>query len=152
MDFQCAIEEQRPRPTLCVKTHAPVTALPKVLGQAFGELMGAIAGQGAQIVGEPYVAYRNRNMEDLDLEIGFPVSQPLAARGRAEPGTLQGGKWASTLFVGPYDKVAPAWDALERFIDATGHEPGGPAYEFYFDGPETPPEKTRTRLTFPLKS
>ncbi|MFZ5440589.1 MAG: GyrI-like domain-containing protein [Myxococcota bacterium] len=152
MDFQCTIEEQQARPTLCVKTHAPVTAMATVLGQAFSELMGVISAQGAQVVGAPYVAYRNMDMNDLDMEIGFPVSRPVEGRGRAVPGSLPAGAWASTLHVGPYDKVGPAWAALERFITATGHAIGGPGYEFYFDGPETPPAQTRTRISFPLRN
>jgi effector-binding domain-containing protein len=152
MPFQCEFENQPSQPTLCVKAHAPVAELPAVLGKAFGEIMGLLESQGQQPAGMPYVAYRNMDMADLDLEIGFPVARPLAGRGSVEPGALPGGTWAATLHVGPYDQVGRAWDALQQFIAASGKKSSGVGYEFYFDGPETPPEKTRTRIMFPLEN
>jgi effector-binding domain-containing protein len=47
--------------------------------------------------------------------------------------------------------MAPAYDELAEFIIDHGYESTGVAYEFYFDPPETPPEKTRTLILFPLK-
>ncbi|MBL8911437.1 MAG: GyrI-like domain-containing protein [Archangium sp.] len=150
MDAQCTIEKQAPQPTLCVRTRTPVQNIATVLGSAFGEIMNAISAQGAKPAGMPYVGYRNMDMRDLDLEIGFPVSSPLVAQGRVQPGELVGGEWASTLHVGPYASVGPAWERLQHFITAQHRKPGPVAYEFYFDGPETPPAKIRTRITFPL--
>lgn len=150
MDRQCVIERQSTQPTMCVRTHAPASRLPELLAQAFGDIMTAVAAQGAAVSGTPYVAYRNMNMEDLDLEIGFPVSKALAARGRVEPGELPAGDWASTMHIGPYSDVGPAWNELQGYIRAQGRATAPVGYEFYFDGPETPPERIRTRVAFPL--
>ncbi len=150
MDRQCTIDEQPAQPTLCVKTRTPVERISEVLGQAFGELISAVTSQGATVSGPPYVAYRNMNPSDLDLEIGVPVSEPLAARGRLEPGELPGGIWASTLHIGPYTSVGPAWNELHGYLRAQGKVAAPVGYEFYFDPPETPPERTRTRVAFPL--
>ena len=150
MDFQCVIEERPAQPTLCVKTHAPVSELPKVLSRAFGQIMAVMQEQGGHPAGAPYVAYRTMDMRDLDVEIGFPADHALAGRGEVVPSTLPGGEWASTMHVGPYDKVGPAWDELQRYLAAKHREPAGPGYEFYFDGPETPPEQIHTRVAFPL--
>lgn len=152
MDRQCTIEKQPAQPTLCVRTHVPVTRIGEVVGKAFGDIMAAIEAQGGTPQGMPYVAYRNLNMADLDLEIGFPVSKPLAAQGRVEPGELPGGTWASTMHIGPYADVGPAWNELQGYIRAMGKVPAPIGYEFYFDGPETPPERIRTRVAFPLLS
>lgn len=150
MDFQCTIEQQERQPTLCVRTRTPVQNIGAVVGAAFGEIMSAINAQNAKPVGMPYVGYRNMDMSDLDLEIGFPVSKPLVAQGRVQPGELPGGEWATTMHVGPYDSVGPAWERLQHFLTAQHRRPGPVGYEFYFDGPETPPEKIRTRITYPL--
>lgn len=150
MDRQCTIDQQPAQPTLCVKTRTPVTRIAEVLGQAFGDIMSAVDEQGATVAGLPYVAYRNLNMEDLDLEIGCPVSKPLAPQGRVEPSELPGGVWASTVHVGSYAGVAPAWNELQGYLRAQGKVPAPVGYEFYFDGPDTPPERTRTRVAFPL--
>ena len=150
MDRQCTIYEQPAQPTLCVKTLTPAARIGEVLGQAFNDLISAVTAQGATVSGLPYVAYRNMNLSDLDLEIGVPVSKPLAARGRIEPGELPGGVWASTLHIGPYDGVGPAWNELHGYLRAQGKVAAPVGYEFYFDSPETLPERTRTRVAFPL--
>lgn len=150
MDRQCTIDEQPAQPTLCVKTRTPAACIGEVLGQAFHDLNSAVTAQGATVSGLPYVAYRNLNLSDLDLEIGVPVSKPLAALGRIEPGELPGGVWASTLHIGPYDGVGPAWNELHGYLRAQGKVAAPVGYEFYFDAPETPPERTRTRVAFPL--
>jgi effector-binding domain-containing protein len=152
MAHTCTIEQQPPLPTLCVKTRTPVTEIGAVLGKAFGEIMSTINARGAAPIGMPYVAYRNMDMADLDVEIGFPVSKPVAGAGRVEPGTLPGGAWASTLHVGPYADVGPAWADLQAFIRAQGKTAAPTGYEFYFDGPDTPPDRIRTRVAFPLLS
>jgi effector-binding domain-containing protein len=150
MDRQCVIEQQSPQPTMCVRTRAPARRLPQLLGQAFSDIIAAVTAQGGTVTGTPYVAYRNMNMEDLDLEIGFPVSRVLAVQGTVGPGELPAGSWASTMHIGPYADVGPAWNELQGYIRAQGKVPAPVGYEFYFDGPETPPEKIRTRVAFPL--
>lgn len=150
MDRQCTIDEQPAQPTLCVKTRTSAARIAEVLGQAFSDLINAVSAQGAAVSGLPYVAYRNMNLSDLDLEIGVPVSKPLAGRGRIEPGELPGGIWASTLHIGPYAGVGPAWNELHGYLRAQGKVAAPVGYEFYFDPPETPPEHTRTRVAFPL--
>ncbi len=106
---------------------------------------------GEQPVGMPFAAYYNMDMQNLDVEIGFPVSRPLPERGEMKSGTLHAGKIAATLHIGPYDTVGPAYEALTKFVEANGCAPTGVAYEYYFSGPETPPEQIQTQIVFPLK-
>lgn len=152
MSHTCTIDQQPSLPTLCVKARTPVKDIGAVIGSAFGEIMKTISARGATPIGMPYVAYRNLDMSDLDLEIGFPVSKPVAGEGRVEPGKLPGGAWASTMHVGPYSEVGPAWADLQAFIAAQGKTASPVGYEFYLDGPDTPPDRIRTRVAFPLAS
>jgi len=150
MGFQCVLAKQPSQPTLCVRTHAAVGQLPRLVDSTFEQIMQLLAAQGQEPAGLPYVAYKNLGMTELDLEIGFPVAKPLPGEGAVQPGQLPGGIWASTLHVGPYDHVGASWDELQHFINASGHHSRGVGYEFYFDGPDVPPEKTRTRIMVPL--
>ena len=151
MGFQCVLARQPSQPTLCVKTHAAVGQLPALLGSTFEQIMHCLEVQGQQPAGLPYVAYKNLGMSELEVEIGFPVAKPLPGQGAVQPGHLPGGTWASTLHVGPYDHVGASWDELQHFISASGHKSRGVGYEFYFDGPDVPPERTRTRIMVPLE-
>ena len=63
---------------------------------------------------------------------------------------LPGGMWATLINVGPYDTVGPAYETLTKAIAERGSAISGPAHEFYLDGPETPPDKIRTQIAFPI--
>jgi len=148
--MEVTFEDRTPQPTLAIHTRAAVQDLPAVFGDAFGAVMQHLGQIGEHPAGMPYAAYRNMDMQDLDLEIGFPVSRPLPGAGRVQPGEIPGGRWATVMHIGPYDQIGAAWGRLTAAIALNGMTIAGPAYEFYYDGPETPPEKIRTLLGHPV--
>jgi len=152
LSYTCEITDQPERPTLSVRTRAAVQDLPQLFDRIYGALMRYMGEMGAQPAGEPFAAYYNMDMQNLDIEIGFPVSKPLPDRGEIKCSVLLAGKYASTVHIGPYDAVGPAYEALTQYVKASGCEPTGVAYEFYFSGPETPPEEIRTQIVLPLKA
>ncbi len=151
LSYVCEIEDRPERPTISVRTHAAVQDLPQLFGRIYGALMQYMREMGAQPAGEPFSAYYNMDMQNLDVEIGFPVTKLLPGRGEMQGGALPAGKYATTMHTGPYDTVGPAYEALTQYVKASGYEPTGAAYEFYFSGPETPPEEIRTQIVYPLK-
>ncbi len=152
LSYTCEIQDQPERPTLSVRTRAAVQDLPQIFGQTYGALMQYMNEMGAQPAGMPFAAYYNMDMQNLDIEIGFPVTSPLPDRGEIKSSALPAGKYAATIHTGPYDTVGPAYEALTEFVKESGYEPTGIAYEFYFSGPETPPEQIQTQIVFSLKS
>ncbi len=152
LPYTCEIKDQPERPTLSVRTHAAAQDLPQLFGQIYGALMQYMNEMGVYPAGEPFAAYYNMDMQNLDIEIGFPIAKPVPDRGEIRCGALPAGKFASTMHIGPYDSVGPAYEALAQFVKASGSEPTGVAYEFYFSGPETPPAEIRTQIVFPLKT
>lgn len=112
--------------------------------------MSHLGRTGVQPSGMPYAAYYNQDMQNLDLEIGFPVSTSITDNGEVKSGELPGGLWATLMNIGPYDSVGPAYETLTKAIAERGSTVAGPVYEFYFDGPETPPEEIRTLVAFPI--
>ena len=152
VSYTCEIKDQPERPTLSVRTRAAVQDLPQLFGQTYGALMQYMSEMGAQPAGEPFAAYYNMDMQNLDVEIGFPVAKPLPDRGNIKSGVLPAGKYATTMNIGPYDTVSSAYEALTQYVKENGYEPTGVAYEFYFSGPETPPEEIRTQIALPLKA
>ena len=152
LTYSCELKTLPERPTVAVRTRAAVQDMPKVFQQAFGELMAYLGKVGEQPAGMPYGAYHNMDMQDLDVEIGFPVSRELDGEGEIRPSKLPGGRWASTMHVGPYDQLSLAYEALMGWVEKQGYEAGGAAYEFYLSGPEVPPEQIKTEVAFPLTS
>jgi effector-binding domain-containing protein len=152
MTYNCELKEQPAQPALSIRTRAKVQDLPQVFGKAYGALMQYLGEKGEQPAGMPFAAYFNMDMQDLDIEIGFPVAHPIAGKGEIQASEFPGGKLASVLHVGPYEQMVPAYDALTQWIKDHGYEPTGVAYEVYLSAPDVPPQEIKTQIVFPLKA
>jgi effector-binding domain-containing protein len=153
MSYQCEIYEQAAQPILTIRTHTPVAKLPQVLGESYGAIGQYLSRLGETPGGAPFVAYYNMNMEDLDIEVGFPVSKPLPNSGPIQSNQMPAGKYATCLYKGPYNECGPAYEELTRWVLAQGCETTGVAYEFYLNDPtETPPQELKTQIIFQLKT
>lgn len=125
--------------------------LPQVLGAAYGSIMQYLAEIGEYPSGAPFAAYYNMDMQDLDVEVGFPVSKTIPGKNEIKPGEIPAGKHAACLHVGRYSEVEPAYNALMQWIKENGYTPTGVAYEFYLNDPSRTPEtELQTRIAFPL--
>ena len=106
-----------------------------------------------QFAGPPFTAYYNMDMQDLDVEIGFPVPKKLPDKGTIKAGEIPAGKVATCLYTGPYNEMEPAYNALHQWTQDNGYKLTGIAYEIYLNDPEqTPPEQLQTQIAFPLKN
>jgi effector-binding domain-containing protein len=129
-----------------------VQELGRVLGESYGAIAQYLGELGEQPAGPPFAAYHNEDMQDLDVEIGFPVARELPGRGGIQAGELPGGKVATCLYIGPYSGIEPAYTALSRWVEENDCQPTGVAYEVYVSDPdETPPQELHTQIVFPLK-
>ena len=148
--FPCEFKHEAKRPTLSIRFRAPVGDLGKRFGEVYGAIVAYLSERGEEALGPAFATYYNMDMDDMDVEAGFPVAQPVPARGNIQAGELCEGTFAVCHYVGPYDGVSVAYDQLTAFVAEQGYTPSGIAYEWYYDGPETPPEKTRTDVAFPV--
>ncbi len=152
MTNQCELKERPLQYTISVRTRTAVSALPQAMGEAYGQIMNFLGQTGENPTGAPYTAYYNMDMEDLDVEIGFPVGKPLNPQGDLKRGEIPAGRYASCVHTGPYNEVEKAYTALTAWMEAEGHVPTGVAYEIYLNDPEeTPPDQLLTEILFPLK-
>jgi len=152
MKYQCEAVEQGLQHVAYVRTRCDVKDLPTVLGESFCKIMKYLQRLSVTPNGAPYTAYFNMDMNDLDIEIGIPVSSEFTLGDDVLLGKLPQGKCAVTLHKGPYSDVGPAYNALSEWMNERGYVPQGVAYEFYLNDPDdTPPEMLETRIVFPLK-
>lgn len=153
MSYKCEVEEQPTQPTLSIRTRTSVQDLAQALGKAYGAIAQYLGELGEQPVGPPFAAYYNIDMQDLDVEIGFPVSRGLPGKDDIKASEIPGGKAATCLYTGPYSEIEPAYNALSQWIEDNGYEATGVTYEMYLDDPaQTPPQELKTRILFPLKT
>lgn len=102
--------------------------------------------------GAPYTAYYNLDMQDLDVEMGFPVTKPLPDKDEMKAGEILPGRVVSYLYTGPYSGMEVPYNQMFQWIQEKGYEPTGVCYEYYLNNPDEVPERDlQTRIVMPLK-
>ncbi len=152
MDYHCEIKDLPEQPILSIRTRSSMISLPKTLGKAFEKLEARLKELGEEPAGAPFVAYYNKNMLNLDIEIGFPIKHSLEGNEEINAGIQPAGKYAMTTHQGPYGNVRPAYNALTKKVKDEGFQPSGAAYEYYLNDPmNTKASDLLTQVVFPLK-
>jgi len=90
------LEEQKKQPVLSIRLRTAMENMPKVIGEGYGAIMMYINELGEQPVNAPYTAYYNLDMQDMDVEMGFPVARVLAGKGDMAKRLRSGVKPAAT--------------------------------------------------------
>ncbi len=152
MDYKFELSEQGPQPVLSVRTRTSVSNLPQELGKAYTSIITYLNEIGEKPLDAAFAAYYNMDMEDLDVEMGFPVARVLPGKNEIKPGEIPAGKQVSAMYKGPYAQMEPLYNALTEWMQANGHIPVGICYEFYFNSPMDVPEaELLTKVVFPVK-
>lgn len=151
MTYQVEKIERPKTHVLSIRTRAAVQDLPNALGEAYAAIGQYMGESGMPPAGPPFVAYYNEDMQDLDLEIGFPVASPIEGKGEIQASEIPGGTFASCLHVGPYIGIEPAYKAVMDWIETEGVDPTGVSYELYLNDPdEVEAADLQTQILFPL--
>ena len=151
MSYQPKIIEREKQYVLSIRTRTAVKDLPAALGESYGAIASYLGQLGETPTGAPFAGYFNMDMQNLDVEIGFPVSKSFPGKGNIQSGRIMGGKFGTCIHTGPYNAIESAYNALQHFIGESGFQASGVAYEFYLNDPnETPEAQLQTQILFPL--
>lgn len=152
MDYKFELTEQPTQPVLSIRTRTAVGNLPQEIGKAYQAIIQYLNEIGEKPSDVPFAVYYNMDMDDLDVEMGFPVSGPLAGKGEIKSSEIPAGKQISCLYKGPYSQMEPVYNAMMQWINENGYTPTGVSYEFYYNSPaEVPESELLTKIVFPLK-
>lgn len=152
MNYKFELTEQPAQPILSMRTRTTVGNLPQELGKAYGAIIQYLNEIGEQPLEAAFAAYYNMDMENLDVEMGFPVSKPLVGKGEIKSSEIPAGKQVSFMYKGPYYQIEPVYNAMAQWINENGYTPTGVAYEFYYNSPmDVPESELLTKIVFPLK-
>lgn len=134
--------------TAVIHLTLPPQEMPHVMGAAIQELIGAIAAQQAGPVGPMYTYHRRNPTDTFDLEVGFPVSKPIAPAGRVQPGQIPAARVARTVYRGGYEGLGNAWGEFMGWIRDNGHRSAETLWERYVAGPESGTDATQWQTEF----
>jgi DNA-binding transcriptional MerR regulator len=155
MGREVGLKELADQFILGVRFNTTYGKLDENIGSAFGEIFACLGERGEFPSGPPFSIYYGEEWDesDIDMELCVPVVRPMGGRDRVTARELAGGLMASTLHMGPYHEIAEAYQALDLWVKAQGHEYAGPPRETYLVGPEQVEEEAdlRTEVMFPIE-
>src|SRR5687768_14632768 len=103
------ITQSAEQQTAFIHLTVPRSEIRVVMGPAIGELMAAVAAQGITPTGPWFTHHLRMDPDIFDLEVSVPVSAPVTAAGRVQPGRLPAARVARTVYHGPYEGLGDAW-------------------------------------------
>src|SRR5947209_3021714 len=112
MEYSVRVEQVAPVTTAVVRRVVRPDQLSTVVPQACGEVWTFVRSAGVPDPGRHVALYLDGA---INLEVGAEVGQPFAGDGNVVCSSLPGGTVATVAHFGPYDRLADAYDALNRF-------------------------------------
>ena len=153
MTYQVDVRKVPPQDVMSIRVQCHVAELGAILSEILPEVWRYIRRNGVTPSGPPFTRYHGFENDRVDIEGGMPVPNPLPAEGRVVPGRLPGGEVATTIHLGPYDKLPDAHDALNAWLNEHQRDSAGAQWEVYWTDPglEPDPHKWKTELMWPIK-
>jgi effector-binding domain-containing protein len=143
--------QQREQPTLIIRKTTAIADLPGLIGESYHKIVGYLDEIGELMSDVPFVAYHNMDMQNLDVEMGFPVSRPFPGNDEVKPGIIPEGKVIFCMYRGAYAGMEPLYGEMSKWMTDNGYEPEIPVYEYYYNDPEFPESEWLTKIVMPIK-
>lgn len=156
------IVDVEPQKTVAVRFQRPMASVDvgELMDAAMGSLGARLGEAGVAPAGAPYARYHAWGGEVADVEIGFPIAQPIAglpglaeaSEGEVGASGLPGGRIAVVVHRGPYTELGDAYGRLHDWIHGQGEEDGPGPWETYIDSPEEVEDVSalRTEIRWPV--
>jgi effector-binding domain-containing protein len=153
MQYEFEIKEIEPQPVASIRLKCKAAEVGPIINEILPEIFKYLEGRGVHPCGPPFTCYHGYAGDEVEMESGFPVSEPQPEKGRIKSGELPGGTVAATVHAGPYEDLPKAHDALHEWIQDQGREPAGKQWEYYLTDPGIEPDLNtqRVELLWPVK-
>jgi effector-binding domain-containing protein len=152
-----AAEETELQPqTILVVTKTTTTdtaAISKAYAEAYGEIGKFMAKNKLQQAGAPLGIDREMTADSFSFDAAIPVDRTDVVAGDGVQVTQSyAGRALKTTHVGPYEKLSETYAKFEAYAKAHAYTPAGGVISWYLDDPaNTPPDKLRTEMYWPIK-
>jgi effector-binding domain-containing protein len=152
MQYQVRLEQLSSRPLAVVRRRAGLQELANVVPEACGAVWSILRTQQIQGAGRHVALYWD---DQINLEVGVELGTPFAGCGDVVGSATPAGTVATTVHLGPYDRLAEAHQAIRRWCADHDHRLAGPNWEIYDHWVEDwkeDPAKIRTGVFYLLKT
>ena len=152
MTLNIELVEQETQTVIFIRTRTSFADMPKIIGESYCKITAYLDEIGEQPAGMPYAAYYNLDMQDMDVEMGFPVARQLPGKGEIKLGEIPAGKYVTCLYKGPYSQMEQAYNEIFKWLQENNRELKGVYYEYYYNSPDEVPEsELLTKIAIPVK-
>lgn len=144
MNYEFCVLKTAERPLMAIHDQAKGRELPQKIVGNLDKVWGYVRANGMKAE-HNVVVYRDfdRATGVMVIDVGVQVESSLPGNGVVEPMVTPGGLVATTVHLGPYDKLGDASTALHEFCQTHDHPIIGPTWEQYGDWTDDP-SKLRT--------
>lgn len=149
--YEISDETTQAQHTAVASATLPATDIGPWLGRSYGQVATAVAANGTHLARPPFARLHRLPEGRFAVEAGFPVADPIGDSDDVHPSGLPAGPAATTVHVGPYDEMEPAYRALDEWVRSHGGEPAGDPWEIYFSEPKGDPQTWRTEIVQPYR-
>jgi effector-binding domain-containing protein len=128
MQYQVRIEQVPAQTTAVVRRRAAPGELARVVPQGCGEVWAFVRSAGLQHPGRHLALYLDGA---INLEVGVEVARPFTGDGNVVCSATPAGSVATTVHLGPYQRLGEAHAAIRKWCADNGHALSGVNWEVY---------------------
>ncbi len=153
MSYLFQVIETEPQDAVVIRKVTSANNLPTVVEEVFNTIVEYISKKEGLSIGPAFIAYYSMDENNLEVEIGFPVSEEITSEGDIICTKIPGGKRVVGYYKGAYAYMTYIYDEMLKWILLKGLEPSSLVYEYYFNSPQNVPDnELLTKIEFSLKS
>lgn len=120
-------------------------------GDALSRIDAFLSGRGA-LTGSPAMAcFHNMDLEHLDVEVGYHLSQELPGQGDIACQGCPSCRIVTAIDMGPYEQQDPTLMELFGYIEAQKLAMQGPILYYYLNEPDRPESEYLTQMAIPVE-
>lgn len=143
--------EQPEQHVLSIRTTIHFNDYPNTAVQAYKKIMEYAECNGLLLSSGPFVCYHNDDLENLDVEMGFPVAKPVSGNDDIAGYTIPVQKVVSGIFLGAYEDTDSLMIEIMQWIKEHGYEQQGKIYNYYLNDDNRNASELLTQIVIPIK-
>ncbi len=148
-----SVKEVSPFSYCCIPQKGPFTEIEGIIGQLMHAVQEQKIAPAGTMIG---VYYNSPNMvkpEELEWEMGFPVSSKVEVKAPLEKKEWKFTHVVSAIHKGPYEEAGKTVSKMFEWMKANKLVPAGPVMERFLTmpTPDTKPEDLRSEIWIPCQ-
>ena len=135
MTYEIRLEAVQPELLAAVRATATISEIPRAWKPALDQVWAFLKTQSAMASGHNFFLYHHpaRRNEAMAIDFGVQVARRFESQGAVRCIETPAGEVASTVHIGPYDRLGDAHHAIHAWCAAHKRNIGHASWEIYGD-------------------